>query len=360
MASKTLTSKQKGNRTRFLKKKTVFEAEHATKTFPYTDMRDFSYFYDLSCDEIDFITEYMQNIKKLIKKKELLIKENVLEPISKDSEIIEPPISISVYEKITDILESPISSEPLSLEVIEKLGEARELLQPPERKIEIPKVSAEEIYQTKKPNEWQLLKFQWESKEKWCMHLVDVLFVKPFTNKAHPIVNEVHNPRKVLIDLYNMIDISGFSPNEKQFEAIKPKSPLKNPTRKRVRSPKHEKVMDRAGLRDSDSDSDSDIEASIRKQSTFDAKPAESDEDDEYDEESMCKQIKLYLGDRIGDARLEGTARKDIISVLIRSCKATRRFPEIQNFAKCHPNRLKHVLQNLYAASIRADKSYTS
>ena len=346
MASKTLTSKQKGNRTRFLKKKTVFEAEHATKTFPYTDMRDFSYFYDLSCDEIDFITEYMQNIKKLIKKKELLIKENVLEPISKDSEIIEPPISISVYEKITDILESPISSEPLSLEVIEKLGEARELLQPPERKIEIPKVSAEEICQTKKPNEWQLLKFQWESKEKWCMHLVDVLFVKPFTNKAH-------NLRNVLIELYNMIDISGFSPNEKQFEAIKPKSPLKNPTRKRVRSPKHKKVMD-------PDDSDSDIETSIRKQSTFDAKPAESDEDDEYDEESMCKKIKEYLGDRIGDARLEGTARKDIISVLIRSCKATRRYPEIQNFAKCHPNRLKHVLQNLYAASIRADKSYTT
>ena len=173
MASKTLTSKQKGNRTRFLKKKTVFEAEHATKTFPYTDMRDFSYFYDLSCDEIDFITEYMQNFKKLIKKKELLIKENVLEPISKDSEIIEPPISISVYEKITDILESPISSEPLSLEVIEKLGEARELLQPPERKIEI-SISAEEIYQTKKPNEWQLLKFQWESKEKWCMHLYEL------------------------------------------------------------------------------------------------------------------------------------------------------------------------------------------
>ena len=355
MASKTLTSKQKGNRTRFLKKKTVFEAEHATKTFPYTDMRDFSYFYDLSCDEIDFITEYMQNIKKLIKKKELLIKENVLEPISKDSEIIEPPISISVYEKITDILESPISSEPLSLEVIEKLGEARELLQPPERKIEIPKVSAEEIYQTKKPNEWQLLKFQWESKEKWCNFVRP--FVKAFTNKKNICERDnlvgVHPERKVLIELYKMIDISGFSPNEKQFEAIKPKSPLKNPTRKRVRSPKHKKVMD-------PDDSDSDIETSIRKQSTFDAKPAESDEDDEYDEESMCKQIKEYLGDRIGDARLEGTARKDIISVLIRSCKATRRYPEIQNFAKCHPNRLKHVLQNLYAASIRADKSYTS
>ena len=88
MASNTLTSKQKGNRTRFLKKKTVFEAEHATKTFPY--MRDFSYFYDLSCDEIDFITEYMQNFKKLIKKKELLIMENVLEPQLIPEPILEP------------------------------------------------------------------------------------------------------------------------------------------------------------------------------------------------------------------------------------------------------------------------------
>jgi hypothetical protein len=336
-----LTGGQKRNRTCFLKKVSVFEQEHKLLTFPYTDMRDFSYFYDLSCDEIDFLVCYLQNFKKRItKRKEELLKDNILAVVDIPVICLNPP-KLTVYEKITDILDSPsnncLTSELLSLEIIEKLSEIRDMLQPTPTKRIKQKKSAHELYSGKKPRYWQLLKFQWEQKETFRRQ---VGWLYP---DACP---------RILTEIYSMIDISTFNPSEKDFEAIKPK-PKHIPERaqkKRTRSPKSP----------SPDDSDSDIEVSMEKQIIREGRVPESDSEDEPNIEDIRKQIKDYVRERISDERIDGKTRKDILSDIARSCRATRRFPDIQTFARCHPNQLKQILKNLYTSCSKADKEYLS
>ena len=337
-----LNSAQKRAKTWFLKKKGRLEAEHKLLTFPYTDMRDFSYFYDLSSEEIDLLVSYLQNFKKSItRKKEELTKEKTLVP---DIPVIcAIPPKLSVYEKISDILDSPsnnfLTAEILSLEIVEKLSEIRDLLQPtPSKEMKKKKnTSAHELYQTKKPRCWQLLKYKFEQKETFRRQ---VGWLYPDTC-----------PR-ILNEIYSMIDISSFNPSEREFEAIKPKpiyldSPTEKKKRTRSRSPKH---LD---------DSDSDVEASINKQIILESRPPESDSDsDEPDVENIRKQIKEYVCVRMSEERVDGKVRKDILSDIARSCRATRRYPEIQHFAKSHPNQLKQILKNLYSGCSRADKEY--
>jgi hypothetical protein len=309
-------------------------------------MREFSYFYDLSCEEIDTLVSYLQNFKKSItRKKEELTKEKTLVP---DIPVIcAIPQKLSVYEKISDILDSPsnnfLTAEILSLEIVEKLSEIRDLLQPTPSSFEMKKkknTSAHELYQTKKPRCWQLLKYKFEQKE-------------TFRRQVGWLYPDIC-PR-ILNEIYSMIDISSFNPSEREFEAIKPKlvyldSPTEKRTRTRSRSPKFSNP--------SDSDSDSDIETSMKKQIILESRPPESDEEDEPDVENVRKQIKDYVCVRMSEERLDGKVRKDILSDIARSCLATRRFPEIQHFAKSHPNQLKQILKNLYSGCAKADKDY--
>jgi hypothetical protein len=345
-----LNSAQKRALTCFFKKKATFEAEHKLLTFPYIDMREFSYFYDLSCNEIDLLVSYLQSFKKnLTRKKEELTKDKTLVP--EKSVICPIPPKLTVYEKISDILDSPsnnfLTAEILSLEIVEKLSEIRDILQPtPSSSFEIKQnKSAHELYQTKKPRQWKLLKYKFEQKETFRRQ---VGWLYP---DACP---------RILNEIYSMIDISAFNPSEREFEAIKTKSVyLDSPTEKRTKKNKRTRSRSPKFPNKDDSDSDSDIEASMKKQIALESRPPESDSDsDEPNVENIRKQIKEYVGVRISEERVDGKVRKDILSDIARSCRATRRFPKIQHFANSHPNQLKQILKNLYSGCAKADKDY--
>ena len=147
------------------------------------------------------------------------------------------------------------------------------MLQPTPTRKEPRKKTAHELYQTKKPRCWQLLKFQWEAKETFRRQV----------GWLYP-----DSCPRILTEIYSMIDISSFNPSERDFEAIKPKPiHIERSQKKRIRS------FDRKTLRSPKSpspyDSDSDIEASCQQQIILEAKPPDSDSEDEPDVENIRK-----------------------------------------------------------------------